>query len=278
MYLNDKICVISATNSVTDDNKVIDYIQLASVAADRVRYYLDIPTVLITADSFIEKKNSNFAEVIFAEPKKITKRNVIAGSDTLQYQWLNDFRVDAYELTKGMAKRILMIDADYMIGSDQLLAWVRNDYPFLILDDVYDVTGSSLYRNKNMPSNDIPQRWATVISWNQSEESKVIFDTARMVRDNYAFYALIFGFPKSPFRNDLAFSVACHLHNVPKTHAKLFNLAPGGYVYQTKDKSGWIVDFNDKLIRWNTDIHVLNKQYAIDPSMLDLLRLKNVKA
>jgi hypothetical protein len=278
MYLNDKICVISATNSITDDNKIIDYVGLANVSASRVRYYLDIPTVLITADSSIEKKNTNFAAVIFAEPTKITKRNVIAGSEVIQYQWLNDFKVDAYELTKGMAKRMLMIDADYMIGSDQLLSWIRCDYPFLILDEVYDITGSKIYREKNLPSNDIPQRWATAISWNQSEESKVIFDTARMVRDNYSFYALMFGFPKTPFRNDLAFSIACHLHNIPKMHTTLFNLPPGGYAYQTKDKNSWVIDFDDKLIRWNTDIHVLNKQYAINPSMLDLLRLQNVKA
>lgn len=278
MYLNDKICVISATNSVTSNNKVIDYIQLASVAAERVRYYLDIPTVLITSDPSIEKKNTNFAEVIFSQPKKITNRNVIAGEEILQYQWLNDFRVDAYELTKGMAKRMLMIDADYMIGSDQLLSWVRCDDPFLILDEVYDVTGSGIYKEKTFPSNDILQRWATVISWNESEESKVIFDTARMIRDNYAFYALMFGFPKSPFRNDLAFSIACHLHNIPKMYTTLFNLAPTGFVYQTKNKSDWVIDYNDKLIRWNTDIHILNKQYAIDPSLLDLLRLKNVKA
>jgi hypothetical protein len=278
MYLNDKICIISATNSITDDNKTIDYIQLASVAADRARYYLDVPTVLITSDTTIDKKKTNFAEVIFTEPTKVTKRNVIAGESIIQYQWLNDFRIDAYELTKGMAKRFIMIDADYMIASDQLLSWLRNDYHFLILDDVYDITGSGMYREKILPSNDIPQRWATVISWNQSEESKIIFDTSRMVRDNYDFYSLIFGFPKTPFRNDLAFSVACHLHNIPKTQTKLFNLAPSGFLYQTKDKSGWIVDFNDKLIRWNTDVHILNKQYAIDPSMLDLLRLDNVKA
>lgn len=278
MSLSDRVCVIAANNSRTEENKIINYIKLASIAAERVKYYLGIPTYIITSNFDEASKYNNFEGIIQYQPSRINKRHVVAGKDAIKYDWLNDSRIDAFELTKNLANKVLMIDADYMVSSDQLYSWLGNDYPFLILDSAYDISGSNIYNRTYLPSNDIVQRWATVMCWDQSDEAKIIFDTARMIRDNYEFYALMFEFPKTPFRNDLAFSVACHLHNIPKVSNKLFNLAPSGNIYQTKNMNGWVIDLNDKIFCWNTDIHILNKTYAIDVELMNLLRLQNVKA
>lgn len=277
MFLNEKICVIAADNSVTSDNRIIDYIKLASIAAERVRYFLNLPTCLITTDFDEASKYNNFKEILIHPKIESNKRFMIAGKSHIEYNWLNDTRVNVYNFTKGLAKKILMIDADYMMASDQFVSWLNNDYPFLILNNAYDISNSKIYNQTYLPSNDIIQRWATVMCWEQSEESKVIFDTAKMVRDNYEFYALMFNFPKFPFRNDLAFSVACHLHHVPCTTNKLFNLSPAGNIYQSNDNK-WIIDLNNKVFRWDNDIHVLNKEYAIDNTLMNVLRLQNVKA
>lgn len=279
MSLSEKICVISANNTKTSDNQLIDYIALASIAADRVKYFLGIPTYLITDDIKHGETYSNFAGVLENIPIKITKRNMLAGDAIIQYDWLNDARINAFSLTKDIADKVLMIDADYMIASDQLKSWLNNDYPFMIFNHADDILGTATYSMKYFSSNDIPQRWATAICWSNTLEAEVIFETAKMVRENYEFYATMLGLPKSPFRNDLAFSVACHVHNIPyQNYQKLWNLPPSGIILKKEKTNHWVVSFNNKCITWNHDVHVLNKQYAIDNSLMNHLRLSNVAA
>jgi hypothetical protein len=278
MSLN-KICVIAANNSTTSEGKLIDYVQLASIAAERVKYYLGLDTYILTDNESQAKKYSNFAGILTHIPTTISNRSMIAGQDIIQYNWINDARIDAYKLTKDIAKKVLMIDADYMVASDQLSLWLKVDSPFLIFNKALDISGAGVYDSQYFPSNDITQRWATAISWNNCLEAEAIFETAKMVRDNYDFYAVMLGMPKKPFRNDLAFSVACHLHNVSTfEYPQLYNLLPNGVVeYNVKSKE-WIVVVNDKCLRWYNDIHILNKNYAIDYSMMNQLRLRNVEA
>lgn len=277
MSLNEKICVISANNSVAANNEVLNYIKLASIAADRVRYYLGIPTYIITNDIDESSNYANFAGVIENVPVKVSKRHMIAGQETLQYNWFNDSRISAYHLTKNLAKKVLMIDADYMIASDQLEVWLNNDYPFMIFDHAQDIMGSNIYASKKLPGSDVRQRWATAICWNVSEEAELIFSTAQIVKENYEFYAVMTGLPKTPFRNDLAFSIACHLHNVPcHSYQKLWNLPPNGHLHCKQNTDYWVVSAFDKCLTWKHDVHVLNKQYAINDELMNQLRLVNV--
>lgn len=279
MSLNDKICVIAANNSYTDDNELIDYLRLASIAAERVKYFLGLQTYLITDDINAAKEYTIFAGHIESTKAIVNKRNVIAGDSMIQYVWKNDARIDAFNLTKGLANKVIMIDADYMIASDQLAVCLKNDSPFWMFSDVRDITGSGIYTNNYFPSNDIHQRWATAMCWDHSIEAEVIFETAKMVRDNYEFYALMLDMPRSSFRNDVAFSVAAHLHNVPFTNSqRLWNLPPGGHVLYKEKLNSWIVSFGEKVFTWQYDIHILNKMYAIDYTLMDNLRLQNVKA
>lgn len=278
MSLNDKACVIAANNSITATGEILDYIQLASIAADRVKYYLGLPTYLITSDINTAKKYSNFAGIIEHTPVKVNKRNMIAGNDTIQYEWFNDARIDAFNLTKDIADKILMIDADYMIASDRLQIWLNNDYPFTIFNIASDITHAGIYSSKYFPSNDISQCWATAMCWNNNAEGEIIFETARMVRDNYEFYAVMLGMPKIPFRNDVAFSIACHLHNIPFFDSqKLWNLPPAGYILYS-DKHHWLATFGNECVVWKNDIHILNKEYAIKSNLMNQLRLVNVAA
>lgn len=280
MYSNKKICVIAANNSLTEDNQLIDYIKLASIAAERVKYYLGLDTCLITNDETTASQYYNFCKIIEYNPHKITKRALAVSDKLIKYNWYNDCRIAAFDLTKDIADRVLMIDADYIVASDQLLSWTTADYPFLIFDNAVDVAGKGTYDAfKTCPSKDIIQRWATAICFDHSEESKIIFETAKMVRDNYEFYSLMFGFPTSPFRNDLAFSVACHLHNVPKNPTvKLFNVPPSSHIRYLSKPNTWLIISGIRASFCSHDIHVLNKNYAIDNFLMNQLRLSNVQA
>lgn len=273
-----KACVIAATNSQTEDGKTIDYIELACIAAERVRYYLGIPVFLLTQDILVETPNS-FDGMMTAIHPASSLRAMIAGDDTVRYRWHNDARIDAYEATKNLADKILMIDADYMVSSDMLKPWLESDSPFHIFDHARDVTGRESYSSL-LPSQDITMRWATAICWQYCDEARAIFDTAKMVRDNYEFYALMLGMPKSPFRNDVAFSVACHLHNVLLTGMPgLANLPPDSELFiKSNEYSTWMIQNGNKVNLWSGDLHVLNKSYATDPSRMDELRMRNVEA
>lgn len=277
---SNKICVIAANNSITEDNKVIDYIQLASIAAERVKYFLGLPTVIITDDVEEVAKYPVFYGAINQKSITPSKRIMIAGDDTIQYNWYNDSRIDAFELTKHIGKRILMIDADYIIASDQLIHWINADYPFMIFNNVYDITGRKIYDNtKYLPSNDIVQRWATAICFDHSEESRLVFDTVRMVKENYTFYSLMTGMPSSPYRNDLAFSIACHLHNIPFNSQTLYNLPPDATLnLLPQNKNQWLAIYGTSGVIWNCDVHILNKMYAIEQLKMNELRLQNVSA
>lgn len=277
-----KACVIAATNSQTEDGKTIDYIELASIAAERVRYYLGIPAFLLTQDILSETPRG-FEGMITAIHAASSLRAMIAGDDTIRYRWHNDARIEAYKATENLADRILMIDADYMVASDRLRIWLESDIPFHIFNSAADITGRNSYQGL-FPSNDIPMRWATAMCWSPGLESNVIFETARMVRDNYEFYALVLGLPRSPFRNDAAFSVACHLHNVPLVESpKLCNLPPDSFLYSDFKNhfpavEYWKIMNQTAVTMWAGDLHLLNKRYATDTELMDQLRMRDVTA
>ena len=271
---SNNICVIAATNSTTKNGEVLDYVQLASIAAERVKHFLGLDTYLITSDSSNLKSYSIFKDVIVTAPTRVSHRSVVAGEDRIQYSWFNDTRIDAFKLTKGLANKVLMIDADYMVASDLLKDWVETDYPFTMFDQAFDISRRGEFK-KYFPSNDIAQRWATAMCWNDSEEAETVFETARMVRDNYEFYATMFFMLTGLYRNDLAFSIACHLHNISvNDNINLWNLPVTAQIRSTNDR--WIVDLEKTVISWWFDVHVLNKRYAIDSHLMNQLRLKNV--
>lgn len=273
MYLSDKLCVISANNTVTKDGELVDYIRLASIAAERVKHFLDLDTCLITNDLAKANEYPIFKHILEGNSSKVSKRIVPVDDGILYYEWLNDSRVDAFDLTKGLAKKILMIDADYMVASDILKIWLDTDYPFHIFDQVIDIGDEEIFP-KYYPSQDIVHRWATAICWDQSEEAKAIFETAKMVRNNYEFYATMFGMYKNIFRNDLAFSIACHLLEIPVNETQtLWNLMPKANINFSKNR--WILSYEKNIISWYNDIHVLNKKYAMDYEFMDQLRLPN---
>lgn len=277
-----KACAIAANNTSTITGQEINYIRLANIAAERVKYYLGLPVLLITNETVIHDKDIiNFTGIIHYENTPTSSnRAMLAGNEIIKYSWKNDLRIAAYDTLKDYAHRILMIDADYMVGSDQLKAWTEADTPFNIFDNVVDISGRNVYAEKQFPSKDIVQRWATGMCWSYCEQAEAVFETAKMVRDNYAFYALMLGMPSTPYRNDVAFSVACHLQNIPTSSLPiLFNLPADSFLYdKASGNDDWIIATDNYMNFWSSDVHILNKLYAIDETKMQELTLNNVAA
>jgi hypothetical protein len=251
--------VIIANNT---DN--FDYIKLAEVAATKIKINLGIPVALITGSDI---ESDIFDKIIQLDPKETNKRYIreYAG----HVSWLNMDRTAVYDLTPW--DRTLLIDADFFVHTDALKNHLLSTADFAIARKLYDPTTGNDYVLK-LGKSQIDQRWATVMIFNKSTVAKSIFEMAKHVFDHWYYYHKLYNFNFAPYRNDYAFTIACHLL--------------GGYGTTDFDISNYTMpncDFNtrinqlnmenilisyDKIVntqpktfvqRIKTDVHVQNK-------------------
>lgn len=238
----------------------LDYVGLASINARLIRLHLGLPVCLLTTDM---DHHPDFDVTIRMPPRPAHKRTMLKGDEFITYDWKNDHRIDAFAYTPW--DRTLILDSDYLVLSDALLPLVRSSLDFIIVDHVYDVTGRHSFKHMDLlPDKSLKQRWATVMVFDRRAED--VFRAADMVRQNYGYYAAMFDWPTRPFRNDFAFTVAAHLLgkcSVPFSMPQ----APADACVEIKNK-GLRITHGNHVMRWNSDLHVLNKQLAMDPSML----------
>lgn len=239
----------------------LDYIGLAAISARLIRKHLGIPVCLLTPD---RSEHAGFDEVIRIEPRASSKRSMLRGSTHITYEWKNDHRIEAFHHSPW--SRTLLLDADYLVMSDMLAPLLCCDQPFMIIDDVYDVTGRNSFNHlRYLPNKSLRQRWATVMCFD--DRAGPVFEAAAMVRANYGYYAAMFNWNNRPFRNDHAFTVAAHLLGIPKLSLTMPQLPPD--VEITVDERGLRIIHGGNVLRWNSDLHVLDKSIALDPSILE---------
>ena len=254
-------CII-ASNSTASDGSVFDYIGLAQRSASLIRKHLKIPVAILTTSlNGIE----GFDHVVRLPESKSSNRIINHNNSIITFPWDNDHRIDILDFSPF--DRTLLLDADYLVLSDQLLPVLECDLPFMITDDVIDITGRNSFNNmKLMPDKTFMQRWATVMTFDN--RARVVFDAARMVRKNYAYYATMFNFSSSLFRNDFVFSIATHLVGIGRFPSKLFQLPINASV-ESCNGNGLRIKYDNYIMRWNHDVHVLNKDIVINPEILD---------
>ena len=255
--MSEGACII-ASNSGD-----LDYIGLAAINARLIRKHLGIPVSLLTTDI---DTHPDFDTVVVIGDRPPNKRSMLKGDTHITYEWKNDHRIDAIDHSPW--SRTLLLDADYIVMSDLLRPLLDSDASFMMVDHVYDITGrNSFGRMRRLPDGSIDQRWATVICFDKS--AKHVFDAAAMVRKDYGYYAAMFGFSSRPFRNDFAFSIAAHLLGVPKLPLRMSQL-PADCMIACDDK-GMRISHDNNVLRWQGDLHVLNKDIALNPSLLEPL-------
>ena len=255
--MSEGACIIA---SKTGD---LDYIGLAAINARLIRKHLGIPVCLLTTDIDV---HPDFDEVVIIEERPHSKRSMLKGNTHITYEWKNDHRIGAIKHSPW--SRTLLLDADYIVSSDLLGPLLACDISFAMIDKVYDITGRNTFVNmRRVPDASIDQRWATVMCFDRT--AKPVFDAAAMVRENYGYYAAMFGWPNKPFRNDFAFSVAAHLLAVPKLPFAMPQLPADCMI--SCDVKGMRINYANNVLRWQGDLHVLNKDIALDPNILEPL-------
>jgi hypothetical protein len=235
------------------NNEQIDYVAMAEWSARRIQRHLGIPTHIVTDDSEISSNSRHFEDV---------------GTVT----WHNLNRMDAYQLSPW--DRTLMLDADYVVATDQLQSVLQADQDFLAHDRAYDVTGINDFSGLNsFGAHAMPMWWATVVMFRRSRHVELIFDAMRMIRDNWTHYRNIYGNRNATYRNDHALTIALgtvngHTLDHPSIPWGLASLTPQHQLTQV-DEDCFRVDYitAENRPRWITltqDFHAMGKRHLGD--------------
>jgi hypothetical protein len=230
------------------NNEQIDYEAMARWSAKNIERHLGIPTHIVTD----------------TEPTDNARHFTDVGNVT----WYNHNRMDAYWLSPW--DRTLVLDADYVVASNQLRSLLDVDQDFLSHRWAYDVTGCNNFTGLNyFGDNCMPMWWATVMMFRRSRHAELIFKSMQMIRDNWAHYRNLYKNTNVTYRNDHALSIALGIvnghtldHNgIPWA---LASLTPDHKLTQL-DQDSYRVDFIDpenraKWITLTQDFHAMGKQ------------------
>jgi hypothetical protein len=225
---------------------------MAKWSAQNIARHLGIPTHIIT-DSAPSDNARHF-------------------TDVGQVTWHNLNRIDAYQLSPW--DRTLVLDADYVVATNQLRSVLDCDADFLAHRWAYDVTGCNTFEGLNWFGDvRMPMWWATVMVFNKSKSAQLIFDAMVMIRNNWTHYRNIYKNSVVTYRNDHALSIALGLvnghtlshHSIPW---QLASLTPEHDLTQlSQDK--YRVDFvnTEGQARWielRQDFHAMGKRQLGD--------------
>jgi hypothetical protein len=235
------------------NNEHIDYVAMAKWSAKNIERHLGIPTHIVTNDTRTDSGSRNFADV---------------GIVT----WHNTNRMDAYRLSPW--DRTLVLDADYVVASNQLQSVLDSDQDFLAHRWAYDVTGCNDFRGLNWFGDvAMPMWWATVMVFNKCRHAELIFDTMTMIRDNWTHYRNIYKISNPTYRNDHALSIALlvvngHTLDHNSIPWRLASLTPEHQLCQL-DQDIYRVDFVDsenkkRWVELRQDFHAMGKQQLGD--------------
>jgi hypothetical protein len=236
------------------NNEQIDYVAMAEWSAQNIKRHLGIPTHIVTDDATPGDNTRHFTDV---------------GHVT----WHNLNRMDAYRLSPW--DRTLVLDADYVVASDQLKILLDSNCNFLAHRQAYDVTGCNDFKELNyFGRNHMPMWWATVMMFCRSQHAELIFDSMQMVRDNWNHYRALYKNSNSTYRNDHALSIALgivngHTLNHAEIPWALASLTPDHQLTQLA-QDHYRVEFinTENRPRWiqlkNQDFHAMGKKHLGD--------------
>ena len=250
------------------NNEQIDYLAMANWSARNIRRHLNLPVAVVT--NIAPPHEHKFEQVIIAktEGKDARTFNDIATKVT----WYNGNRSDAYSLSPW--KQTLVLDADYVVASDQLKSLVALDTDFVAHKTAYDVTGINDFNDlNNFGRHKMPMSWATVMMFRRSARAEMIFECMQMVKQNWKHYVHLYGISRQTFRNDFALSIALNIVNGHVKHNDIvpWKLASVTHEHKLKQLSAdeYRVDFvkpdgKPHWVKVTGDFHAMGKKHLGD--------------
>jgi len=253
-------------------NSKLDYMRIAQHNCKLIKEHLQLPVAVITdTNTRDESDTSMFDYVIMDDTEYTNTRTFYLKGKNLRTPWLNGSRSDAYDLTPF--DRTLLLDADYLIMSDNYKKLFEINQDFCCHYDVLDVTGQNLYKtDQRLGVYSIPMVWATAVVFNKSEVADNVFSLMKIVKEHWEYYSALYQFNRKMFRNDFALSIALHIlggygtetYRIPwrlatlTSRAEILEYTERGikYVYDKGD--------SDYVGRIKQDIHIMDKQSLVE--------------
>jgi len=198
---------------IAHNNGIVQYGKLASLnAALSRRHFKGVEVALIT-DENTEYDCLDFHHVIKVDPPENSERHYIHDrKESTPGIFRNGSRVAIYDLTPF--DETLVVDLDYLLYNSRTLEGLsESPFDVMINTEVRSIVGPGNPVIKMLSPESIPQQWATMVYFRKSPIAKKYFELVNLVRDNYSWYAQLYGFSKHLYRNDFAFTIASHVMN-----------------------------------------------------------------
>jgi hypothetical protein len=241
--------LLFATNTDT-----VDYVAIANRAERLINHYLELPVTIIESS-----------------PKTKNKRYSI---DTGQFEfWNNKGRGEAYDLSPY--EQTLLLDSDYLIFDDNLLKILDSLQDYKIAKQNNFIDGTQIL---TMGKYSLPTLWATVIAFDKTKKSKLLFDLVKRIELNYTYYWRLYNISATNFRNDFAFTIADNIIN--------------GYTQDQQNYLPWpIITINKPIQRLSLhdqkfflqvndqghvlpkqNLHIMSKEYLLSDGLDQLIK------
>jgi len=267
------------------NNRDIDYALLAVISGGLAKKYLTLPVSLVTDASTVEwMKTSKIYKtaveifdkiILVSAPKTNNTRRLHDGNTNKTVPFVNTNRNSVWDLTPY--DQTLLVDSDFLIFSNRLNEFWNVDEPVLISTAVNDIYSDKRvgYHDRYISDTGVHMYWATTVMFTKNAQSRAFFDTVEYVKQNYEYYADIFRFDPTQYRNDIAFSIAKHILGGFITDTKS-NLPPvltavDRDILHSVDNNGKLTflinhtfshDFCAASVT-DIDLHIMNKQSII---------------
>ena len=237
------------------DSDQLQYHHTANFCIQQIKKNLRVPVTVVT-NRDTERNIQGADQITIVENARGNRRYY----KNKQIPWYNLERAMAYD--HSPYDTTILLDADYFVYTDNLLAYTDSDSEFLLHDRVHDLTNrdSFRYERKSM----IPLVWATVTIFKKTPFVRKIFDMIQHVQQQYDYFCDLYRIDFRNFRNDYAFAMALHQLNgftkqyfMPSAMAML----PMDTQIVKIDQHG-LTFKHDKFINLisNQDVHVLDKE------------------
>jgi len=247
------------------------------LAAKLVKKYLGIPTCLVTDSKTVASLKVDpkevFEYVISKDVESNNTRLLYNGPETKQsIDFKNVNRSSAYDLSPW--DRTLLIDSDFLVFSDRLKQYLNSDRDFMICPAMKDICAERSQGPVLLHTASIETLWATNIIFNKTPEVQILFELVEHIKEHWEYYGALYKFDTRRFRNDFAFSIACHIMsgygldkfytNLPAPvwttdQDKLVKVgADGNLVFLVPHLEGRVIRSKGQ------DIHIMNKYDILD--------------
>ena len=248
------------------NNEQIDYVAMAAWSAKNIRRHLDIPVCLVTDTP--DQDLTAFDQVVFTKSTADTTNSRYFSDYQTDVTWHNLNRMDAYALSPY--DKTLVLDADYVVASDQLRVLLDSNQEFIAHGHAHDVTGHQAFAENNwFGTYKMPMHWATVMCFRKCQHAELIFDSMQMIRDHWQHYRKLYGIREKTYRNDFALSIAMnivdgHTLSTPSIPWSLASVTQGPTLTQV-DTDVYRLEYftQDQKPRWillTQDFHAMGKR------------------